>query len=214
MRRRKFTDDEFVVAAKTARSMAQLLALLGVSRGGKGAKTMRRAAARTGIELAYERRAPRPTRSYPPVAERLWKKVIVASEHECWPWTGPCSGSRHGMLSLRGRTMQAHRVAYEDRVGPIPEGLCVCHRCNNPRCCNPSHLYLATIAQNTRDAARDGLLQRGESRWNARMTREIVLNVRRLRETGLGPARIARLLGVSQRCVAGIIYDGSWAHVR
>ncbi len=90
-----------------------------------------------------------------PLPERLLASRVV-TDRGCWEKS---SNNRdyYSRFSYKGRVVGAHRVAYEVFRGPIPEGMCVCHRCNNKRCMNPNHLYLATNKQNIQDACRDGL---------------------------------------------------------
>lgn len=75
----------------------------------------------------------------------------------CREKTGVRDG-RYGSFRIDGRLVRAHRVSWEVHSGPIPDCLYVCHRCNNKRCINPDHLYLATHRQNLIDAGRDGLM--------------------------------------------------------
>ncbi|MEO0085709.1 MAG: HNH endonuclease signature motif containing protein [candidate division WOR-3 bacterium] len=73
--------------------------------------------------------------------------------HECWPWTG-CRHPTLGYGFFRGD--YAHREAYRRAYGPIPNGMCVCHRCDNPECCNPAHLFVGTHRDNIQDSIRKG----------------------------------------------------------
>lgn len=80
---------------------------------------------------------------------RFWSKVDRGEHDECWPWTA-CDDGRggYGVFWLRGRNVLAHRVAYMDANGPIPDGLQIDHLCRNRRCCNPNHLEPVTIRTN------------------------------------------------------------------
>lgn len=102
--------------------------------------------------------------------EKFWSRVSK-TEGECWKWTGathPKMG--HGMVRFGDKTGYAHRVAYALAVGGIPVGLCVCHKCDNPPCCNPSHLFVATPEANNMDRHKKGrtknLLERQARRRN------------------------------------------------
>ena len=116
---------------------------------------------------------PRPT-PWPP---RFWALVDQSDPSGCWPWKG--SVERYGRFTLPGRrTRYAHRLAYEQRVGPIPGGIQVRHTCDNPVCCNPAHLVLGTQAENLADMVERGRSKRGEKHWNVRLTEEEVAAIR------------------------------------
>lgn len=83
--------------------------------------------------------------------ERLWEKIRKAGPDDCWEWTAKSrSGSAlgYGTIRVAGRLIGAHRLVWELTNGPIPDDLCVLHECDNPPCCNPTHLHLGTRADN------------------------------------------------------------------
>ena len=94
-----------------------------------------------------------------PVLERIFARADRGGE--CWVWTLAVDRDGYGKVQVKGRTLRPHRVVYETLVGPIPEGLVVCHRCDNPRCVRPDHLFLGTQAENIADRDAKGHTARG-----------------------------------------------------
>jgi hypothetical protein len=86
--------------------------------------------------------------------ERFWDSVERRGPDECWPWQRK-THLKYGYFAANGRHYIASRVAWAIANGSSPDGL-VCHRCDNPTCCNPAHLFLGTVADNIRDMAAKG----------------------------------------------------------
>lgn len=149
---------------------------------------------------------------YASAEERLWTRVQKTDG--CWLWQGSHTPRGYGKLQAHGRSVYAHRTAYELTYGPIPPGMCVCHRCDNPPCCNPEHLFLGTPAENMadRDAkgrGRLGMKGRGPTgRPNSRrsLTDREVQTLRTAYATWTGSVRaLARGLGYSYSTVQRIL---------
>ena len=98
-----------------------------------------------------------PTGVYPrrSLAERFWPRVRKGDG--CWEWQGHRSSHGYGKIGCGGKDIGTHRVAWELAHGPIPAGMHVCHRCDNPPCVRPDHLFLGTHSDNMRDLAEKGL---------------------------------------------------------
>jgi hypothetical protein len=154
------------------------------------------------------------------VEERFWRKVDKREPDECWPWTGAHLPEGYGLMYKSGRPRRWHRsnrLAYELLVGPIPDGLHVLHRCDNPPCCNPAHLFLGTQADNNRDrdqkGRNNGYKIRGAANGRAKLMPEQVAEIRRLYAAGgVSQQTLADRFGVKQpqisRLVLGLQYVG------
>lgn len=125
----------------------------------------------------------------------------------CWLWPLNCNSKGYGMLNRTGVSHLAHRAAWEVVHGPIPDGLCVLHSCDNPPCINPSHLFLGTQLDNMRDRTNKGRQGRG----NAKLTDE---HVRAIRAATGTQKSIAQQFGIDDSSVSDIRAYRSWKHVR
>lgn len=97
-----------------------------------------------------------------PLHIRFWDNVTIVEGNKCWPWTGTTDVHGYGLIGNgpagQSYKLKAHRLSYEMRFGPIPEGGVICHTCDNPNCVNPHHLFLGTQRDNMADASRKGRL--------------------------------------------------------
>ena len=153
------------------------------------------------------------------VSERVfWRRVHKTST--CWLWTGGRKRFGHGAVSIRtiDRRMQtgAHRVAWILANGPIPDGMCVCHHCDNPPCVNPAHLFIGTKSDNTQDAFDKGRIKvrpmDGARNPNAKLTGEQVREIRS-RYPVESQCSLARAFGVSQTAIRNIVLGKRWPFV-
>ena len=172
--------------------------------------------------------------------DRFTRKITKTST--CWLWTGARVSERtYGIVHRSGKNRLAHRWAWELAYGPIPDGQCVCHRCDNPPCVRPAHLFLGTKAENTydrhakqRDAVgeRNGsrthpeLLPRGRDHWRhrkphlaatgqrhgmAKLTDGDVLAIRA--RSSEQRKLVAAEYGVSRSLISQIVLRQIWRHL-
>lgn len=138
---------------------------------------------------------------------RGWTEVVRRPElGTCWEWNGGTHSRGYGKLFDGRGTASAHRVAYTAWVGPIPDGHQVCHRCDNPPCMNPDHLFTGPITVNAADKAAKGRAGKGETGWQAKLTDAQVAAIC-TGFTGVRgeQAQLAREYGVSQATISLIV---------
>ena len=143
-----------------------------------------------------------------PLAERM-AKCQLNTTTGCLYWTGAKGKTGYGIIWNNGKLLRAHRVAYMLSYGPIPNGMCVCHKCDERSCVNPDHLFLGTQADNMRDASAKGrmawslprALPTGEDHHMAKLTSSDVAHIRASRETGVS---LAKRYGISGNGISRI----------
>ena len=144
---------------------------------------------------------------------RFWAKVDkTSSPNGCWLWTAATYPDGYGTFFVKGSNFCAHRLSWELLFGSIPEGLCVCHRCDNPPCVNPEHLFLGTREENNHDRHRKGRTNasRGEDNKWAKLTKDGALFIKRSHERGVD---LAKKFGVSSTTISKVRSGKVWARV-
>lgn len=145
-----------------------------------------------------------------PLRERFSGRFRVTPS--CWIWTAGKDGEGYGQIANTNRNERAHRVSYRLHVGPIPEGMQVLHKCDNPSCVNPEHLFLGTCADNMVDkkAKKRANVARGERHYLSKLTNEQVLAIR---ASDAVQARLCEQYGVRPSTISDIKHLKRWRHV-
>ena len=147
--------------------------------------------------------------------ERFWSKVNIGGPHECWEWTSTKLPKGYGRFWISGKQRYAHRLSWQFAYGDIPDGVDVCHSCDNPGCVNPRHLFIGTRADNMQDAVNKGRVHLGEADGNSKLTREDVLEIRKLLAEGKRTQLdIGAVFGVSQMTVSSINTGQRWGWLK
>ena len=149
--------------------------------------------------------------------ERFNAKWVENPETGCWDWTASKTSVGYGRFRVDSKTQGAHRVSYELHVGEIPDGLLVCHRCDNRKCVRPDHLFLGTNADNMRDRDQKGRqwTPRGESHGSSKLTQDDVAFIHwALPRWGYGGgAHLANFFGVHKTAINKIKKGRTWKDV-
>jgi len=146
--------------------------------------------------------------------ERITERCVI-NENDCWEWTGAHTPQGYGFIGHNYKLMYTHRLAHELWIGPIGENMSVCHKCDNPRCCNPDHLFCGTPLENSADMVLKGrnVLVRGENHWKSKLTDNDVIEIRDLLSKGMRGIRIAHMYDVSSSTISDIKKGKKWKHL-
>lgn len=155
------------------------------------------------------------------LAERFWSKVDKSGD--CWLWTASRDGRGYGHFGIKGKMEGSHRVSWWLDSGEWPKGLCVLHKCDNPLCVRPEHLFIGSQHENMADMSNKGrrsagdkhsITQRGMNNGRSKLTEVQVLESRQLYSTGMFTQQtLAFLYGISQVHMGRILNKENWRHV-
>jgi hypothetical protein len=173
------------------------------------------------------------------IEERFWSKVNKLGEDECWEWIGALSGGYGAFKYNKGSI--AHRYSYmlHNNLQEIPKDMCICHKCDDPSCVNPKHLFIGTPKDNVRDMIEKGRMingmkgkrhkketldvlsklskgrKAGIKHHNVKLTEEQVKDIRSLYSTGKYIQQsMADFFGINNSAISKIINRKSWHHIK
>lgn len=134
----------------------------------------------------------------------------------CWIWQGPCAKTRYGYVTWNKARFLAHRASWAVHHGmDVPNGMLVCHHCDNPPCINPAHLFTGTPAENMADMVAKGRSRslKGEDSPRARLTEADVVLLRKMHADGHAIKALAREWKLPRTTVQYVIQRKNWRHV-
>lgn len=140
--------------------------------------------------------------------DRLLKKVYFTDN--CWIWMGGRNNKGYGYFYYRGVHMNVHRASYQIFNETILGDLHVLHKCNNPTCVNPKHLYAGTHKDNMRDLANSDRAVRGETHPQAKLNYKKVALIRLLSKQGLSQSVLSQRFSIHQSQISRIVHNRSW----
>lgn len=147
--------------------------------------------------------------SIPTAKERFLERVKVYNGTiGCWVWPGNKTTAGYGVIRDNTKQKYAHRLSFEVFKGPIPAGMFVCHKCDNPPCVNPDHLFAGTNKDNIRDASSKMRLKRG-----LKLTDANVLDIIKMCSSGALQKDVAKIFSVGQQCISLIVTGKRFARL-
>jgi len=147
----------------------------------------------------------KPIRNNTTLMDRLWFRVDKSSD--CWLWTGATNNNGYGVIWNKNKLAYVHRVVWEDLYGPIPIGKEVCHKCDNPACVQPNHLFCGAHEENMIDMAKK--LRCGSSKIDT----ETIKQIAEMYRDGIGRKKIADTTGVNINTLKCILNGRNWSHI-
>lgn len=147
---------------------------------------------------------------------RFWSKVNIKSENECWEWQKFTTPLGYGMFGLNKKDWQpryfSHRVSYLLKDSSFDQSLFVCHKCDNPKCVNPNHLFLGTAKDNNLDKVSKNRQAKGRSSDNEliKINQEIADEIRKLQKQGLTYKELCDKFNLAKSTISYIVNNKIW----
>lgn len=145
-----------------------------------------------------------------PLSDKFWCRVEKTDS--CWIWKGSCDQGGYGQFETREKyARHAHRFSYFLHYGEIPNGMCVCHSCDNPSCVNPTHLFLGTNLDNINDRQKKFRQAMGLSQGLAKLKESDIKEIRNLANT-TSRRKIGKLFNVAMSTINAVVQRKTWKY--
>lgn len=144
-----------------------------------------------------------------------YEKNVIKNKEGCWGWNGSFVNAGYGQSILNNRTIHASRMSWIIHNGQIPEGLWVLHKCDNPPCTNPQHLFLGNSKDNTQDMIKKGRKYncKGSDVHFSKLNEEQVKQIRIRLSNGEKAVNLSKEFGINQAALSAIKHKRTWKHV-
>ncbi len=141
--------------------------------------------------------------------DRCWEQVHQCDN--CWTWVASTDKEGYGNFKVKRKRCRAHIVSWEIHKGRIPAGMCVLHKCDNPPCIRPEHLFLGSVKDNSADMVTKGRSTKGTRNPHAKLTEADVRNIRkRYATTSITQRELSAEYGVVQQQISHIVNHKKW----
>lgn len=150
------------------------------------------------------------------IKRRFYENVETSPESECWKWVGGKDARGYGIFRAYGFAHRAHRFSWLLHYGEFPNEMLVCHKCDNPSCVNPEHLFLGTQFDNMRDMVNKGRNAnvKGNKNPRANLSDQDVMEIRRLWDDDrVSPKELSKMFGTPKSTINKIISSDTWKHL-
>lgn len=152
------------------------------------------------------------SRTYRKWTPEVFRNYCVIEDNGCWRWIGRTYPNTYGRIGYNGGELCSHRLSWIVHCGDIPDELWVLHKCDNPACVNPEHLFLGTHRDNEDDKISKGRQMKGDRHYAAKLTSSEVKEIRSVYGRGTG-VQLAKKYGVSPGMISMIRNNKNWRNV-